>query len=322
MKIAHWLKRGLLISIVLLSGAGMVGVVYQNFAARRDLREHPMPGTLVDVGGYRMHIACMGNGSPTVVLDAGLSDSFYSWRKVQPQIATFTRVCSYDRAGLGYSETSPFPRTSRVFAEELERLLINDRLPPPYVLVGHSLGGSTIRVYANRNPSSIAGMIFVDSVHPDQENRLSPAVAQVQRNQMREAKKFEWEVLFGIPRVRGQCGSDPVEVTVNCNFRTTRAWLGELEGFHESLSQAALTGPFGDIPLSVLSHDPQKLPEWLSPDDGKVFNDAWEKMQEELPTLSTQGKRTIAKNSSHYIQLDSPDHVIDEVRKIVERVRR
>jgi hypothetical protein len=101
-----------------------------------------------------------------------------------------------------------------------------------------------------------------------------------------------------------------------------RAWLGELEGFHENLGQAASTGPFGDIPLSVLSHDPEKLPEQLSPDVGKVFNDAWEKMQEELPALSTQGKRTIAKNSSHYIQLDRPDLVIDEVRKMVEKVRR
>jgi hypothetical protein len=82
-------------------------------------------------------------------------------------------------------------------------------------------------------------MVLVDSVHPDQENRLPPAVAEVQRNQIREAKKFEWGVLFGIPRVRGQCGSDPLEVTVNCTFRSTRAWLGELEGFHESLGQAA-----------------------------------------------------------------------------------
>ena len=113
-----------------------------------------------------------------------------------------------------------------------------------------------------------------------------------------------------------------MEVTLNCTFRSTRAWLGELQGLHESLGQAALTGPFGDILLSALSHDPKKLPQWLSPDVGKVFNDACEKMQKELPTLSTQGKRTIAKNSSHYIQLDSPDLMIDEVRKMLEKVRR
>src|SRR5262249_51906594 len=101
-----------------------------------------------------------------------------------------------------------------------------------------------------------------------------------------------------------------------------RAWLGELEGFHESLAQAASTGPFGDIPLSVLSHDPEKIPEWLSPDVGKVSNDVWEKMQAELPTLSAHGERRIAKNSSHYIQIDSPDLVVEEVRKLVEKLRR
>ena len=238
MKIVHWLKRGLLIVIVLIFGAALMAVVYQNTAARRDLREHPMPGALVDVGGYRMHIACMGNGSPTVVLDAGRGDSFNSWRKVQPQIATFTRVCSYDRAGLGYSETSPFPRTSRVFAEELKRLLINDRIPPPYVLVGHSLGGANIRVYANQNPSSIAGMVLVDSVHPDQDNRLPRAVVEWQRNQTRDARRLEWEILFGIPRVRGQCGSegsDAVDVALNRTFRGTRAWRRELEGSRRAL---------------------------------------------------------------------------------------
>lgn len=133
-------------------------------------------------------------------------------------------------------------------------------------------------------------MVLVDSAHADQENRFPPAVAELQRNQIREAKKFEWEVLFEIPRVRGQCCSDPVEVTLNCTFRSTRAWLDELPGLHESLGQAALTGPFGDIPLSALSHDPERPPEGLSPDVGKAFNDAWEKMQKELPALSTQSK--------------------------------
>ena len=300
--------------------AALTGMLYQITLVRRDQRQHPMPGILVDVGGYRLHINCIGQGSPTVILDAGLGDSFHSWRKVQPQIAVFTQVCSYDRAGLGYSEASPFPRTSRVFAEELRRLLINARLPAPYVLVGHSLGGLNIRIYANQNQSSVAGMVLVDSAHPDQPNRL-PAIAELQRSQTREAEKFKLEVLFGIPRFTGHCGSEPVEIALNCTFRSARACVGELEGFHESAAQAALTGPFGNIPLSVLSHDPEKLIEEFPPDDRKNVNDVWEQLQEELVHLSTAGRQRIAKNSSHYIQLDRPELVVDEVQNIVKMIR-
>src|SRR5215469_5595440 len=321
-KIVHWLSRALLVVFALVALAALIGVLYQNIAATRDLREHPMPGTLVDVGGYRLHINCMGHGSPTVVLDAALGASFNSWRKVQPQIATFTQVCSYDRAGLGYSETSPLPRTSRVIAQELQKLLVNSRTPPPYVMVGHSLGGFNVRVYTSQNPSSVVGMILVDSSHPDQFNRYPPILRKQVRIALRNAKLFEWQVPFGIPRLRKQCGSDPVDITLDCTFRDARAWVGETEALPESAAQAALTGPFGDIPLSVLSRDPEKLPPELSPDVGKIENDIWEKMQEELRTLSTQGTQNIAKNSSHFVQIDRPELVVEEVRKIVEKTRR
>ena len=321
-KIVHWLSRALLVVFALVALAELIGVLYQNIAATRDLREHPMPGTLVDVGGYRLHINCMGHGSPTVVLDAGAGISFNSWRKVQPQIATFTQVCSYDRAGLGYSEASPFPRTSRVIAQELQKLLVNSQIAPPYVMVGHSLGGFNVRVYTSQNPSSVVGMILVDSSHPDQFNRYPPIVRKQVARDLRNYKLFEWQVPFGIPRLRKQCGSDPVDITLDCTFRDARAWVGETEALPESAAQAALTGPFGDIPLSVLSHDPEKLPPEFSPDVGKIVNDIWEKMQEELATLSTQGTQKTAKNSSHFVQIDRPELVVEEVRKIVEKARR
>jgi len=321
-KTALWLSRTLLVVFALVSLAAVIGILYQNIVTTRDLREHPMPGILVDVGEYRLHITCTGHGSPTVVLDAGLGDSFYIWRKVQPQIATFTQVCSYDRAGLGYSEASPFPRTSRVIAQELQKLLVNSQIAPPYVMVGHSLGGFNVRVYTSQNPSSVVGMILVDSAHPDQLNRFPPIVTKQWPRDLPNAKLFEWQVPFGIPRLRKQCGSDPVDITLNCTFRDVRAWVGEIEAFPENAAQAASTGPFGDIPLSVLSRDPEKLPSEYSPDLGKIVNDIWEKMQEELRTLSTQGTQRIAKNSSHYIQIDRPELVVEEVRKIVEKARR
>src|ERR1700733_6015434 len=142
----RWIVRGSLLALVFLAA---VGFIYENITEARDRRFNPMPGQLVDVNGRKVHIDCMGEGSPAVILDSGLGDSYVSWRKVQPQIAKFTRVCSYDRAGLGFSDPSPRPRTSTVIAEELHQLLQAAGIAPLYVIVGHSMGGYDVRLYAS-----------------------------------------------------------------------------------------------------------------------------------------------------------------------------
>ncbi|HKO19536.1 MAG TPA: alpha/beta hydrolase, partial [Acidobacteriaceae bacterium] len=149
-----------------------IAAMYQRISHSLDLRENPPPGQLVDVGGYRMHIHCTGQGSPTVILDSGLADSSLSWFKVQPEIARFTRVCSYDRAGLGWSDESRYPRESKVFVEELHTLLRKAGINPPLILVGHSMGGFDVLLYADRYRDEVKGMILVDSAYPDLANRL------------------------------------------------------------------------------------------------------------------------------------------------------
>ena len=198
---------------------------------------------------------------------------------------------------------------------------MNASVPPPYVLVGHSLGGLNVRVYASRNPSLVAGIVLVDSVHPDQWDRLPPSMWKFEQEQTREAKKFEWEVLFGIPRLRGACGSDPMDIAMNCTFESGRTWAAEHMLVRESAADARSTGPFDHLPFSVLSHDPEKPNEELPAELRTTVNAVWEQMQEELGHLSTQGKQNIAKNSSHYIQIDRPELVIDEVRKVVNSAR-
>ena len=116
----------------------------------------------MDIGGYRLHINCTGKGSPTVVVDAGWGDSSAGWGWVQPEVAKTTRICTYDRAGMGWSEVSPQPRTAREFAKELHTLLKNANEPGPYVLVGHSMGGNTMRVYAHDFPAEVAGLVLID----------------------------------------------------------------------------------------------------------------------------------------------------------------
>jgi pimeloyl-ACP methyl ester carboxylesterase len=318
-----WLRivvRSLLALLVFLIAAGLL---YENIAEVRDRRFNPMPGKLIDIGGYKLHIDCLGQGAPTVILDSGLGDSYISWRKVQPEIAKFTRVCSYDRAGLGYSDPSPHPRTSKVIAEELHKLLYSYSVDSmdPIVLVGHSMGGYDVRLYASLYRNQVAGMVLVDASHPDQENRFPAALNDMQKSWLREAEFFEFTMPLGIPRLMGFCDPDPEIRAAECNFHTARETVAEMKAFSENAAQTAATGTLGDIPLAVLSHDPDKPSSDLPADLAKPANDAWEKMQEELAHLSTRSTQTIARNSSHYIQLDRPDAVIDAVHRVVDQAR-
>jgi len=309
---------GLLVFVLSLAAAGMI---YENISEARDRRFNPMEGRLFNVGGYKMHIDCTGEGSPAVIFESGLGDSYMSWRKVQPKIAKFTRVCSYDRAGLGYSESSSQPRTSKVIAGELHALLRAAGIAPPYVLVGHSMGGYDVRLYASLYRNEVAGIVLVDASHPDQENRFPPELKNMEGTQLREAEFLEFTMPFGVPRVLNLCDDDPEVRAAECNFQSMREVIAEFKSVKESAVQTAATGSLGDLPLAVLSHDPDKPSADLPADLAKPVNEAWEKMQEELAHLSTRGTQTIAKNSSHYIQIDRPDVVIDAVRSVVEQSR-
>lgn len=299
----------------------VAGFLYENTSEARDRRFNPMQGRLVDVDGRNMHIHCTGDGSPTVILDSGLGDSYLSWRKVQPEIAKFTRVCSYDRAGLGFSDPSSQPRTSKVIAGELHGLLQAASVPPPYIIVGHSMGGYDVRVYASMYRSDIVGMVLVDASHPDQENRFPPELKNMEGSWHREAEFITYTMPFGVPRLLGLCDNDPTTRAADCNGRASRELLAEINAFPESAAETAATGLLGDLPLAVLSHDPDKPSSDLPPEIAKPTNEAWERMQVELSHLSTRGTQTIAKNSAHYIQIDRPDVVIDAVRNIVEQAR-
>jgi pimeloyl-ACP methyl ester carboxylesterase len=317
----RWPRRIFIFLATLTIFLAAAGMVYQSISAARDRRAHPMPGQLVDVGGYSMHIYCSGQGTPTVILDSGLGDSYFSWNKVQPGIANFTRVCSYDRAGLGYSDSSPHPRTSKNFTEELHVLLRNGGITGPLILVGHSMGGFDMRLYASLYPHDIAGMVLVDSSHPEQEKRFPPAVNDLAASDLRQQEFLAAITPFGIPRILGFCGSDLEIRAAECNFHTAREGIAELRAFSTSAAQTAISGSLGDTPLVVLSHDPNTPQPDLPEDLVKPFNDVWEKMQEELAHLSSRSEHVIANNSGHYIQLDRPDLVIEAVHKVVDESR-
>lgn len=317
----RWLRivvRSVPILVALLAFSGFL---YESISEARDRRFHPMPGQFVDVGGYKMHIDCTGQGTPMVILDSGLGDSHISWHKVQPQISQFTRVCSYDRAGLGYSDSSPHSRTSKVMAEELHTLLQNAGIPPPYVLAGHSMGGYQVRLFASLYRSEVAGMVLVDSSHPDQQRRFPQALNDLDKTWVREQEFLTFSMPFGIPRLLGFCGNDAEVRAADCNFHSYREGLAVLKAFPQSAVEAASAGSLGDLPLAVLSHDPEKPQPDVPEDLVKPLDDAWDQMQKELTRLSTRGTRTIAKDSGHYIQLERPELVIEAVHKVVDQAR-
>ena len=175
------------ISGIVLLGI-LLGVVYQKLGTRRDWRVHPPPGKLIDLGTHRLHMLEAGNSGPTVVLEAGLMSTVLSWSALQAELARTYRVVAYDKAGLGWSDRGPMPRTADRIVEELHLLLERAGIPPPYILVGHSFGGLTMPLFAARYPHETAGVVLVDPVVPaewnppsEQDRRLTQIGAKVCR---------------------------------------------------------------------------------------------------------------------------------------------
>jgi len=183
-----WGGRVLIGLLTVLLTLAMLGAGYQAIATARDARTFPLPGKLVDVGGYKLHIYCLGASSPTVVTENGLGGSSPDWSLVQPAVSQTTRICSYDRAGAGWSEAGPGPRTSQQIAKELHTLLANEGLSGPYVLVGHSVGGMHAQVYAGQYAEEVAGLVLVDPTpaqlimrfSPEQRRTVLPDPGQIQ----------------------------------------------------------------------------------------------------------------------------------------------
>jgi len=155
-----------------LAATALVGALYEQVARRQDRKRFPQVGQSVDIGGRSLNLYCSGDGSPTVILESGKGSPGYSWVFVQREIAQFTRACWYDRAGYGWSDSGPYPRNSVETARDLHELLRRATIQPPYVLVGHSLGGFHVRVYSGLYPGDLAGMVLVDSSHEDEGSRI------------------------------------------------------------------------------------------------------------------------------------------------------
>ena len=315
--------RGCLVSlggmVAVLLGLMLLGAFYESVAEARDVRAYPPPGQMVDVGGYRLHINCVGTGSPTVVIEAGQGDWSASWSNaVQPEAARTTRVCTYDRAGYGWSEPGPLPRTAEHIAHELHTLLLSAGVPGPYVLAGHSLGGLPVRVFAHDYAAEVSGVVLIDSMHPRQAKPSASAqppqpAAPASRLSLftLPARISLLRLLAGPLDLKGGFSSEVANayVAYTVTPRHLQTTLDEGRGMPDSLAQASAITSFGAVPLIVLSrgHDQEQ---------------DWQEMQIDLLHLSSNSQHLIADTSGHNIQLDQPAAAVEAIVKMVEQVRR
>ncbi|OGO60241.1 MAG: hypothetical protein A2032_01665 [Chloroflexi bacterium RBG_19FT_COMBO_49_13] len=315
--------------IVLILAVGMFiagGVAKSNLA-----KKYPAPGQLVDVGGYKMHINCTGQGSPTVILEAGMGNYSLFWAYVQPDVAKYTRVCSYDRAGYGWSEPSPHPRTATTMVEELHTLLVNANIQGPYVLVGHSLGGMLVRVYANNYPDEVVGMVLVDSYHEERPIRL-PILAKANQEAVGQFRMFDLLSSIGLMALARQTIPNPglpdeAYAQLQAITATTgyfEMFLAELNTVEESSAEVRALNltSLGNMPLIVLSAGHGDAIASLSDAENQQIWKELQVEQSELAAFSLDSEQVIAEQSGHFIQLDQPDLVIDAIREMVDAIRK
>jgi pimeloyl-ACP methyl ester carboxylesterase len=301
----------------------IIGAAYQQLGSRMDARRLPEPGRLVDVGGYRLKINCTGSGSPAVILESGLGDVLPEWQPVQLKISSFTRVCSYDRAGYGESDAGPLPRTSLQIARELHTALQNAGERPPYILVGHSFGGYNVRVFNGKFPDEVVGIVLADSTQEDQYELLPLAwrrfgVEQLSRWQG-QAEMMPPQITFGIARLRfrKKLGPDGYLI-LQSKYLNARA--SELKEIRTSAEQARASGTLGNKPLVVLTGTQQDeaLRGALSPADFTRFQELWVgTLQPRLAKLSNRGKQVILPDVGHDIPTQRPEAIVDAVHQIL-----
>ena len=211
----RWLRRLAALSAALAFLMVVVGAAFQARASASDRKRYPPAGTLVEVGDRRLHLHCVGEGSPTVIFEAGAGGGVLDWTLVQAAVGEFTRACAYDRAGLGWSDPVDRPRRSPQVAEELHTLLNNAQVDGPLVLVGHSLGGIYVRSFADRWPHRVAGMVLLESAHENQATRMPPEVAESQEGLMRFLAICRIVAPLGIIRIADVAGGYTVGLPFN-----------------------------------------------------------------------------------------------------------
>jgi pimeloyl-ACP methyl ester carboxylesterase len=282
----------------------------------REIRWNRPPGKLVSIGTHRLHLYCTKGEGPTVILDAGLGGFSLDWFKVQGLLSENNiRACSYDRAGYGWSDRGPSPRATDQIVDELSTLLEVAELPAPYVMVGHSFGGFNMIYFAKLYASQTAGLVLVDSSHPEQAERLpsipnDKTIADLDNFQ----RVFTGESLPLYPdSIRN------LVAAILSSRKTADTERREYVNYPISAAQINYSGRLGDMPLVVVSRGEQ---EWSDDPLGEAMYLAWMDMQKDLSKLNASGTQIIAEGSGHLIPLEKPELVVDAIQLVIAELNK
>lgn len=284
---------------------------------------YPVPGAFYFVNSRPMHLYCTGHGFPTVVLDAGGGNDWLIWQKVQPGVARTQRVCSYDRAGSGWSELQPGVQDAKNIAIQLHQLLKPAGEKGPFVLVAASVAGFYARQYVDAFPTEVAGLVLVDSSTPEQIAEIpgSEYSPELIKKKHLEVRLEWWKQASGWTLLRGGCKPEVepgLEAYANvarseaCRPAYALSWRGEADQFWNSASEAARARCCNDLPLLIISQDPDN-PRSSQP---ALIRPIWNSLQERLKSLSPRSRRIVARGSGHAVMIDRPDVIIRGIQQI------
>ena len=320
-----YVTRGLLVLVILLVALPVTGIIYESVMAPGDAERYPAPGQIVSVGDHALHIVCMGQGSPTVVLESGANGYSVDWTLAQPGIAQYTHVCAYDRAGYAWSEPGPEPRSPQQIALELHTLLANAGIEGPYVLVGQSNGGKYVRMLAIEYPQDVAGMVLVDARHES----LEPVRTAEENQRDREAYKASLGMYrtlrqLGVARIFGAAlvsSLNPAFADLPADIRTQIAIFGVRQNTLDVMDLEGHWGTANDSELSA-TRLPDNTPLLVLVASTSLDHEPrWLAAQQKLAALSDNSRMDMVDGADHMIQLDQPAVVVESVREVVEAVR-
>jgi pimeloyl-ACP methyl ester carboxylesterase len=292
----------------------IVGIAYEAFSVWRDRQRYKAPpGQLVDIGGYQLHYILKGErkaGQPLVILEAGIGQNVLDWQKVQPDIAEFAQVIAYDRAGYGWSEAGQLSRNPKQLVEDLHTLLDKLELKPPYLLVGHRFGGMFVRLFAETYPDEVAGLILVESSHPDVVNKEdnSPEIKRLQRN-----KRFFQPI--GLVRWFTRRSYQNTQL----DAATKAQYLARMLLDNQNIIREAT--PLFQDKLELSDSISQPLTIVSRADDQDLERERrWSDLQHDLARLAPHARHIHAESSSHWLLFAEPETVVKAIREQLEEI--
>jgi len=291
--------------IKIISLQALLWVIFSSVSANEF---PPVPGQRHDIGGYQLHIHCLGTGSPTIIIDTGLGDDSSDWQAIVEQSSLTTQTCVYDRPGYGWSDYGPRPRDSERIAFELALLLQRAKIQPPYILVGHSFGGYNIRMFAASYPNKVAGLVLIDASHENQYTRLNIKIPKSNRRIHSRITQPRPDLKLHPPPQKNQLLRDKA-------FHTVRY---EIYSLYQSSQQVAHIASIPIVPLIVISRG---IAEWFGNDKARQREKTWIKLQQDLTYLSPISQHIFANRSGHNIPQQQPEIIVDALSDVTHLAR-